>query len=117
MCRKWIFPMPRLQLVCIFHTHYYLDVSDTGDKVLNPQNLSPVFMITEMNTNKKLGKINALRKIKNCEECGASETKMRLSIHHKKPISKGGRNDKDNLIKVCAKCHRELDDWALQVYH
>lgn len=65
---------------------------------------------------KKTSKINALRKIRNCQECGISDKKERLFVHHIRPTSRGGGNTKENLMKVCKKCHRKLDYWALGIY-
>lgn len=65
---------------------------------------------------KGLGKINSLRKIHNCQECGISDKKKKLSIHHIRPKSRGGVNTKENLVKVCGECHKILDFWALQMY-
>ena len=66
---------------------------------------------------KGLGKINSLRKIHNCQECGISDKKKKLFIHHIKPKSRGGANTKENLVKVCGECHKRLDYWALQMYY
>lgn len=47
-----------------------------------------------------------MKKIKHCQKC-KKETK--LQIHHKIPVSKGGKSEKNNLIALCKKCH-ELED-------
>ena len=38
-----------------------------------------------------------------CVECGA--TGVELHVHHIVPLSKGGRNDVDNLETLCRECH------------
>jgi hypothetical protein len=38
-----------------------------------------------------------------CFDCGDKESK--LEIHHVIPICKGGRDDEDNQIPLCHKCH------------
>lgn len=47
-----------------------------------------------------------LKKIQKCQmkECKSSK---QLEIHHKIPVSKGGSNEKSNLIVLCHKCHRK----------
>ena len=44
-----------------------------------------------------------MKKIKRCK-CGSMED---LQIHHIKHLSEGGTNKFDNLVKLCAKCHRK----------
>jgi hypothetical protein len=39
-----------------------------------------------------------------CEACGASEVK--LEAHHRIPREDGGRDALDNLVALCASCHR-----------
>lgn len=38
-----------------------------------------------------------------CQRCGV--TGMRLNVHHKVPISRGGTSELDNLITLCWNCH------------
>ncbi len=38
-----------------------------------------------------------------CQDCGNAEN---LEIHHKLPISQGGKNHIDNLKTVCVDCHK-----------
>lgn len=38
-----------------------------------------------------------------CEECGKSDTL--LECHHKIPIYKGGKDNKENIIVLCVICH------------
>lgn len=37
-----------------------------------------------------------------CEGCGA---RARLAVHHKRPLSQGGRNLVSNAIALCKACH------------
>ena len=48
-----------------------------------------------------------------CQRCGAT---INLQMHHIIPRNKGGTNTLDNLITLCAKCHRELHEgkWQLR---
>jgi 5-methylcytosine-specific restriction endonuclease McrA len=43
--------------------------------------------------------------IDKCVKCGYNEV---LERHHINPISKGGKNDKDNLVLLCPNCHTLL---------
>jgi len=40
-----------------------------------------------------------------CQYCGSHEN---LEIHHKQFRSRSGGDSEDNLITLCAKCHRSL---------
>jgi 5-methylcytosine-specific restriction endonuclease McrA len=40
-----------------------------------------------------------------CQYCGSLEN---LQIHHKQFRSRSGTDSEDNLITLCAKCHRSL---------
>ena len=40
-----------------------------------------------------------------CQGAGCTHTRF-LEIHHKRPVSRGGGNDPDNLITLCGACHR-----------
>lgn len=48
-----------------------------------------------------------------CVKCGSEE---KLHIHHIKEFSKGGLNEIDNLILLCASCHAE-EHKDNQAYH
>jgi 5-methylcytosine-specific restriction endonuclease McrA len=37
-----------------------------------------------------------------CNDCG---TGKKLTKHHKKPIGKGGSNNKENIEILCRRCH------------
>ena len=39
-----------------------------------------------------------------CEKCSYDKV---VQIHHKKPLSEGGKNDEKNLILLCPNCHAE----------
>jgi 5-methylcytosine-specific restriction endonuclease McrA len=41
-----------------------------------------------------------------CRNCGATE---RLSVHHIVKARYGGRDTLDNLVTLCASCHRRAD--------
>lgn len=60
--------------------------------------------------------ISSLIKIKKCEECGISETKKKLFVHHIHPKIYGGNDERSNLMKVCGDCHIKLDFLALNHY-
>lgn len=43
-----------------------------------------------------------------CQKCGAnpkSDQEVRLQVHHKLPVHRGGGNDDSNLIVLCDACH------------
>jgi len=41
-----------------------------------------------------------------CQYCGAMPPKVPLEVDHIQPISKGGTNDKMNLVTACFDCNR-----------
>jgi 5-methylcytosine-specific restriction endonuclease McrA len=41
-----------------------------------------------------------------CRNCGAT---AKLSVHHIVKARKGGRDTLDNLVTLCASCHRKAD--------
>lgn len=41
-----------------------------------------------------------------CQYCGASAPEVILEVDHIKPVSKGGRNDIQNLVTACRDCNR-----------
>jgi 5-methylcytosine-specific restriction endonuclease McrA len=41
-----------------------------------------------------------------CRNCGAS---AKLSVHHLVKARNGGRDTLDNLVTLCASCHRRAD--------
>lgn len=53
-----------------------------------------------------------------CKICGYNQKRQEVSDgliyddcfekHHIIPKSKGGKNNKENLINICVKCHRKL---------
>jgi hypothetical protein len=47
--------------------------------------------------------------IRQCETCGRAHF---LDVHHVVPRADGGSNDPDNLITLCAACHRMIHDRA-----
>ena len=42
-----------------------------------------------------------------CQGPGCGHTRF-LEIHHRIPVSKGGRTEMENLVTLCSGCHREL---------
>lgn len=44
------------------------------------------------------------RAAQKCERCGSPTN---LHVHHKKPVSKGGKDDQKNLQVLCQKCHKK----------
>jgi len=42
-----------------------------------------------------------------CQYPGCLHTRF-LQIHHRVPVSQGGRTELDNLVTLCSKCHRRL---------
>ena len=43
----------------------------------------------------------------NCVVCGS---RRRLEVHHIMPRSKGGGDNKENLVTLCYKCHNEVEE-------
>ena len=41
-----------------------------------------------------------------CQRCGKSG--VDLTIHHKIPKARGGKNVEDNLVTWCTNCHRRF---------
>lgn len=42
-----------------------------------------------------------------CKKCGVKGTDdNKLTVHHIKPLTNGGRNIIDNLVTLCEKCHK-----------
>ena len=59
------------------------------------------------------GIYHELKLKKKCDQC---KKKVKgLKIHHKIPISKGGSNERNNLMAVCKECHEILDKQAMEV--
>ncbi len=53
----------------------------------------------------------SLRSWKNrsvCANCGITNNTNYLTIHHILPKSKGGGNERSNLMILCRKCHNEV---------
>ncbi|MEZ4504712.1 MAG: HNH endonuclease [Thermomicrobiales bacterium] len=46
-----------------------------------------------------------------CTICGSRE---QLEVHHIVPRRLGGSNDPENLVTVCAACHRRMDRESLE---
>jgi len=47
-----------------------------------------------------------------CEKCGVVKY---LELHHIKPVAFGGTNEKENLLLLCEKCHKQetvLQRWG-----
>lgn len=55
-----------------------------------------------------------LKAKKKCMLCKKPFSGQIPSIHHKIPISKGGTNEKSNLMAVHKSCHKLLDKEALK---
>lgn len=57
-----------------------------------------------------------------CEVCyGYGVLVPTEEIHHKKPLSKGGTHDRENLIALCKSCHSSIhakrgDRWGVRHY-
>ena len=43
-----------------------------------------------------------------CGICGRTITADRADVHHVRPVSKGGGNEKANLVAACPSCNRRL---------
>lgn len=41
-----------------------------------------------------------------CQKCG--KTGCELTVHHKRPKARGGKNTEDNLVTWCKKCHQRF---------
>lgn len=50
-----------------------------------------------------------------CQSCGTSG-ENRLQLHHLEHRSQGGRHVEDNLVTLCAKCHRLIHDGFLDIF-
>lgn len=48
-----------------------------------------------------------------CQYCGCTPPNVVLEIDHIHPVSKGGKNDVDNLITACFNCNRGKSDGLL----
>lgn len=48
-----------------------------------------------------------------CQYCGAMPPKVPLEIDHIQPVSRGGTNDKMNLVTACFDCNRGKSDVVL----
>jgi len=48
-----------------------------------------------------------------CQYCGAVPPKVILELDHMTPVSKGGTNDKDNLVTSCFDCNRGKSNYSL----
>ncbi|MEM7111900.1 MAG: HNH endonuclease signature motif containing protein [Chloroflexota bacterium] len=56
----------------------------------------------QWNKNRK----KALKRAKyRCEKC---KSQMSLEVHHKKPVSKGGKDNLRNLQVLCQSCHKKV---------
>ena len=45
-----------------------------------------------------------------CQYCGACGPNVELEVDHKIPVSRGGKDDIDNLVTSCIKCNRGKGD-------
>jgi len=59
------------------------------------------------------GIYHELKLKKKCDHC--KKKAEGLKIHHKVPVSKGGLNERSNLMVVCKECHEILDKQAMEV--
>jgi 5-methylcytosine-specific restriction endonuclease McrA len=51
----------------------------------------------------------AIKERKVCKICGRKvRGKNRLQVHHKIPVSQGGKSDYQNCIGVCKECHWKI---------
>lgn len=46
-----------------------------------------------------------------CASCG--ESRYKLEVHHRVPRSRGGANNRENIVGLCTKCHKEWDETSL----
>jgi|SRR5215510_4836418 len=51
-----------------------------------------------------------------CQQCKTKLAKNKLDVHHIIPIRSGGSDKLDNLITLCRKCHRQLENWKTLNY-
>jgi len=49
---------------------------------------------------------NIYHAMKAKRQCAKCEKKGNIQIHHIIPVSKGGSNERSNLIALCEACHR-----------
>jgi 5-methylcytosine-specific restriction endonuclease McrA len=53
-----------------------------------------------------------------CVDCGIMESvEMKLTIDHIHPISKGGKNNKDNIAPRCFRCNSLKSDKIISIPH
>lgn len=54
---------------------------------------------------------------RSCQRCGAGETDRRLDVHHVEPYRVARNNHPDNLVSLCASCHKvvEHSPWLLSL--
>lgn len=48
-----------------------------------------------------------------CQYCGRSATEVIIEIDHKLPLSKGGKNNLENLVTACRECNRGKADMKI----
>lgn len=52
---------------------------------------------------------DAIKRRKECKLCGRKmKGKERLQVHHKIPVSQGGKSDYQNCIGICKHCHEKI---------
>lgn len=56
------------------------------------------------------GIYHELKKIKKCEKCKKKTKSKPLEVHHIIPKSKGGSNDRKNLMAICHECHKKIHE-------
>lgn len=47
-----------------------------------------------------------------CQNCGAEADNRELDVHHIIPVAAGGTNHEENLITLCIKCHRKIEQYT-----
>jgi len=45
-----------------------------------------------------------IKEVGKCEQCGLN---VNLTVHHKKQLSQGGTNERNNLEVLCLRCHKQ----------
>jgi len=77
----------------------------------------PAFIYFMNNTRIPIGKTTRFNVFKRdsftCQYCGSTPPSVVLEIDHMVPVSKGGTNDKSNLLTACFDCNRGKRDVLL----
>jgi hypothetical protein len=63
-----------------------------------------------MQRNQRISKLVRQRDKNACQCCYVSGDAVKIEVHHIQPLSLGGSDSEDNLICLCARCHKGAPD-------